>query len=301
MGDRFAPGKKEAEQRGERPRGEDELEQEDARGGEHPEHPEHPESKRYGPLAEAIGERIRAVRVAQRRSRAHLARAANLADSHLGEIERGEITPGSGTLAKLAVALWVEVGAIFPDLALLAPLAGLESGPEREGKAQYASYLANGSGTNSGSDSDSGEHYGYDSGGETLAGLLEDRGSRIPDIEGEEVGNENRGRGRGGKDIASRDVEMLLSPAVVARMAHVEARTLQKWIAQGLVTPSFYVMQEQRSPKQGATGSRGQEASRSAAFRREDLPGIIEVRNRARVRQRQRGHTEQFPPESSGE
>jgi len=90
----------------------------------------YPNSKQYKHLAEAIGERIRAMRVAQHRSRANLARAANLGDSHLGEIERGEITPGSSTLAKLAVALQVEIGAIFPDLRILPGLVGLEVDPD---------------------------------------------------------------------------------------------------------------------------------------------------------------------------
>ncbi len=266
MADEFAEGKPHTRRRGSQARRENDIDNESGEIGEYL------ESRRYRQLAEAIGERIRAIRVAQRRSRAHLARAANLADSHLGEIERGEIAPGSSTLAKLAVALRVEVGAIFPDLPALAPLVGLESGPEEEGEARYTPYL------------ESSEHHGYDRGGEQLARLVGQTGSRIPDIEGGERGNERRGE----EGRASREVETLLSPAVVAKMAHVEARTLQKWIAQRLVIPSFYVMQEQRSPKQGATSSRGQEAGRSAAFRREDLPGIIEVRNRARVRKRSR-------------
>ena len=259
MADEVAEGKRRAKRKRSKARRENGL---DATSGEVR---ESPDSKRYMHLAEAIGERIRAIRAAQRRSRAYLARAANLADSHLGEIERGEIAPGSGTLAKLAVALRVEAGAIFPDLALLAQMVGLQSGLEEEGEARSAPYP------------ESGEHDEYGGYGRGYGG----------------------GGGGSGEGKASREAEMLLSPAVVAKLAHVEARTLQKWIAQGLVTPSFYVMQEPRSAKQDAAGPERQEVSRSAAFRREDLPGIIEVRNRARVRQR--GHMEQVPLEDNSE
>jgi transcriptional regulator with XRE-family HTH domain len=237
-------------------------------------------SRRYWQLAQAIGERIRAVRVAQRRSRAHLARSADLADSHLGEIERGEIAPGSSTLAKLAVALGVEAGAIFPDLPALTLLVGLEIGHDEQRSAMDAPAVEHG---------EPGELGGYDQ----VVGQ-----SRHTGQSGRQVLDPAHGEGReGGKTRVGLTAETLLSPAVVARMAHVEARTLQKWIAQGLVTPSFYVMQEARSPKEGAPISSGQEASRSAAFRHEDLASIIEVRNRARVRQR--GHAEQVQLEGN--
>jgi len=71
---------------------------------------------------------------------------------------------------------------------------------------------------------------------------------------------------------------------VVARLAHVEARTLQKWIAQGLVVPSFYLRHEQRSPKKGSINEGERKNRRFAAFRPDDLPAVIDVRNRARVR-----------------
>jgi hypothetical protein len=107
--------------------------------------------------------------------------------------------------------------------------------------------------------------------------------------------------GDGEQQQQGQEVETLLSPAVIAKMAYVEARTLQKWIASGLVSPSFYIVQEHRKRPQTEDSIKseesGEQLSRSAAFRREDLPRIIAVRNRARVRQtgqaRQMRHKEQ--------
>jgi transcriptional regulator with XRE-family HTH domain len=153
----------------------------------------------------AIGSRIRALRVEKGLSQALLAEKAQLSLPHVGALERGQSNPGAATLMKLAVALDVEVSALFP---LLFELGGIWSALEPEGREQ------------------------------------------VEDVSG--------------------DTESLLSSALVAQMVNVEPRTIQKWIHDGLLTPFAYVQSSQKQ--------------RYAAFRREDLPRVIEVRNRASVR-----------------
>jgi hypothetical protein len=155
----------------------------------------------------------------------------------------------------------VEAASLFPALPELASLVGLE-GRERKPEGEDATQP--------------GSVFGHSAG----EGVID---------------------GDGEQQQQGQEVETLLSPAVIARMAYVEARTLQKWIASGLVTPSFYIVQEHRKRAQTEGRLKSEEPaeqpSRYAAFRLEDLPRIIAVRNRARVRQtgqaRQIRHKEQ--------
>ncbi len=74
------------------------------------------------PLLKAVAARIRALREAKGIAQEVFAYEAGIDRSYYGAIERGKYSPTAINLAKIAVALGVEVGELFPsrdDLAAL--------------------------------------------------------------------------------------------------------------------------------------------------------------------------------------
>ena len=66
------------------------------------------------PLLKAVGERIRALREAKNIAQEVFAYEAGIDRSYYGAIERGQNSPTAINLAKIAVALGVEAGELFP-------------------------------------------------------------------------------------------------------------------------------------------------------------------------------------------
>ena len=66
------------------------------------------------PLLKAVGERIRALREARNIAQEVFAYEAGIDRSYYGAIERGQNSPTAINLAKIAVALGVEAGELFP-------------------------------------------------------------------------------------------------------------------------------------------------------------------------------------------
>jgi transcriptional regulator with XRE-family HTH domain len=70
----------------------------------------------------ALGQQIREVRQAKGFSQEDFAARAELDRSYYGGVERGERNVAALNLMKIAAALDVEVGALFPTSALFRPL-----------------------------------------------------------------------------------------------------------------------------------------------------------------------------------
>lgn len=70
-------------------------------------------------LAAAVGARIRKLRVEQGMSQEQLALLSNVSRAYMGSIERGERRLSVSSAAKIAVALQVELSALFPPLNVL--------------------------------------------------------------------------------------------------------------------------------------------------------------------------------------
>ncbi len=66
------------------------------------------------PLLQAVGERIRALREAKNIAQEVFAYESGIDRSYYGAIERGQNSPSAISLAKIAVALGVEAGELFP-------------------------------------------------------------------------------------------------------------------------------------------------------------------------------------------
>lgn len=71
----------------------------------------------------AIGQRIRAARKKQSYSQEAFAEYVSISRSHYGGIERGQFAVSLPKLIDIAVALNVEIGALFPTIAELRKLA----------------------------------------------------------------------------------------------------------------------------------------------------------------------------------
>jgi transcriptional regulator with XRE-family HTH domain len=67
------------------------------------------------PLLKAMGDRIRALREAKGIAQEVFAYEAGIDRSYYGAVERGRYSPTAVNLAKIAVALDVEVGELFPS------------------------------------------------------------------------------------------------------------------------------------------------------------------------------------------
>ena len=65
-------------------------------------------------LQQAVGARIRVQRKARRWTQAYLAEAADIAEAHMGAIERGERWPSAEVLDRIATALQILPGDCFP-------------------------------------------------------------------------------------------------------------------------------------------------------------------------------------------
>lgn len=79
------------------------------------------------PLLTALGARIRALREARGIAQEVFAYEAGIDRSYYGAVERGRYSPTAINLAKIAVALNVEVGELFPGKAELRILLRGES------------------------------------------------------------------------------------------------------------------------------------------------------------------------------
>ena len=66
-------------------------------------------------IRKRFGARLRALRKARKLSQAALASAAGLDRSYVGSIERGESNVALVNIHRIAAALGVEAGALFPD------------------------------------------------------------------------------------------------------------------------------------------------------------------------------------------
>jgi transcriptional regulator with XRE-family HTH domain len=81
------------------------------------------------PLLKAMATRIRALREAKSIAQEVFAYEAGIDRSYYGGIERGQYSPTAINLAKIAVALNVEVGEMFPGKSELAELLGKTETP----------------------------------------------------------------------------------------------------------------------------------------------------------------------------
>jgi ribosome-binding protein aMBF1 (putative translation factor) len=81
------------------------------------------------PFLKAVGERIRALREAKGIAQEVFAYEAGIDRSYYGAVERGQYSPTAINLAKIAVALGVEAGELFPPVGELKRLLrGEETG-----------------------------------------------------------------------------------------------------------------------------------------------------------------------------
>ena len=78
------------------------------------------------PLLQAVAARIRALREGKGIAQEVFAYEAGIDRSYYGGIERGKYSPTAINLAKIAVALGVEVGELFPGRSELQVLLGSE-------------------------------------------------------------------------------------------------------------------------------------------------------------------------------
>ena len=85
------------------------------------------------PLLKAVAARIRALRESRKIAQEVFAYKAGIDRSYYGAIERGKYSPTAINLAKIAVALGVEVGELFPPCEELAQL--LSADPATEASA----------------------------------------------------------------------------------------------------------------------------------------------------------------------
>jgi DNA-binding XRE family transcriptional regulator len=92
---------------------------EGAQGQEHK-----PSSQNTDPLQKAIGARIRKCREARGIAQETFAYEAGLNRAWYGAVERGRYNVTASNLARIALALDVEVGDLFPDKTELAALLG---------------------------------------------------------------------------------------------------------------------------------------------------------------------------------
>jgi transcriptional regulator with XRE-family HTH domain len=86
------------------------------------------------PFLKAIGERIRAMREAKGIPQEIFAYEAGIDRSYYGAVERGKSSPTAISLAKIAIALGVDVGELFPpreELKRLLDING-EANPVRD-------------------------------------------------------------------------------------------------------------------------------------------------------------------------
>lgn len=107
-------------------------------------------------------------------------------------------------------------------------------------------------------------------GNRAVSGTIESEGRAVVEGRGNSAKRGDKGDREHIEDSEDMGMESLLSTAFVAQLVHVEPRTIQKWVQVGLLTPAAYIRSGQKR--------------RYAVFRQEDLPRIIEVRNRASVR-----------------
>ncbi len=84
------------------------------------------------PLLKAVAARIRALREARKIAQEVFAYEAGIDRSYYGGIERGQYSPTAINLAKIAVALGVEAGELFPGREELAQLLSVDSATETE-------------------------------------------------------------------------------------------------------------------------------------------------------------------------
>jgi transcriptional regulator with XRE-family HTH domain len=90
--------------------------------------PKHLKQRQGPPLEvlQAIGARLREVRIAKGFSQERLALAVPLNKAHVGLIENGHKAITAVTLVRLANTLGVEVGELFPPIKKLGPLLPLK-------------------------------------------------------------------------------------------------------------------------------------------------------------------------------
>jgi transcriptional regulator with XRE-family HTH domain len=82
------------------------------------------------PLLKAMAARIRALREARKVAQEVFAYEAGIDRSYYGGIERGQYSPTAINLAKIAVALNVDVGELFPGKEELKELLGKTEAPD---------------------------------------------------------------------------------------------------------------------------------------------------------------------------
>ncbi len=78
------------------------------------------------PFLKAMAARIRVLREGKGIAQETFAHNAGIDRSYYGGIERGQYSPTAINLAKIAVALEVEVGELFPERTELRELLGIE-------------------------------------------------------------------------------------------------------------------------------------------------------------------------------
>lgn len=83
---------------------------------------------------EMVGEHIRQLRASRRFSQVGLAVRAGFTGAYYSAIERGKLNVSIINMIKVAKALGVEVGALFPLVSELFPTETDEDGEEREGR-----------------------------------------------------------------------------------------------------------------------------------------------------------------------
>lgn len=159
---------------------------------------------------EIVGEHIRSVRAEHRFSQVGFAVRAGFSGAYYSAIERGKLNFSVINLLRIARALGVEVGALFPPISELQGPEGdiaVEEATEREDRIAEA-------------------RRSYE-----LAATVE--------VEERGEGGEG-GEGEGAIEGQAQTL-LLISAGAAARIIGVNRRTIERWVQKGLLTPAAHV------------------------------------------------------------
>ncbi len=155
---------------------------------------------------EVLGEHIRNLRRLRHLSQVELAVRAGFVGAYYSAIERGKLNFSVVNLIKIARALGVEVGALFPPISELTEIEDDEQVDKEQGASEpeaNAYQVTDGSG---------------------------------PTVPGGPIEIESGGRTA---------PELLLSTGAVARMLGVTRRTIDRWVHSGILVPAARVEEQQ--------------------------------------------------------
>lgn len=157
---------------------------------------------------EVIGEHIRQLRTSRRFSQVGLAVRAGFTGAYYSAIERGKLNVSIINMVKVAKALGVEVGALFPPISILFPSETDEEGEE-------------------GGERDEGKGDGREKGS---PGLSDPEKQSYSPLRSEQPQLEGKG-----------EPERLLSAGATADRLSVNLRTVERWVRDGILLPAARV------------------------------------------------------------